>query len=123
MADLPLRLTADEVAQLARCSKATIFRRRRLQPDWLPLSPMKMGRELLFERADVIKALALAPEEPANDADEWKVDGDAIRKARSGALRERARPAGGRNLPGAVRAAAKASPIRLVSDNTSPDQR
>lgn len=85
MADLPLRLTADEVAQLARCSKATIFRRRRLQPDWLPLSPMKMGRELLFERADVMKALALTPEEPANDADEWKVDGDAIRKARSGA--------------------------------------
>lgn len=121
--DLPLRMTATEVCALAHCSKVTLYRRRKANPAWLPMSPMKLGKEQLFDRADVLRALALTTEEHANDDGGWEVDGDAIREARSGTLRQRPRPARGRDVPGAVRTPTKASALRLVADNAPADRR
>jgi hypothetical protein len=59
-ANLPPILTTREVCQLAHCSAVTLWRRRRVDPTWLPLAPAQLGRELTFLREDVLRALGLA---------------------------------------------------------------
>jgi len=61
MAEAPARLTTREVAQLARLSVATI--RVRVRDGRLP-PPVDRGRENLFDRQQVERALGLQEHEP-----------------------------------------------------------
>jgi hypothetical protein len=119
-----MRLTTAEVCELARCSEITLWRRRKLDPAWLPVSKHKYGRENVFDRDVVVRALGLQqdeqrPEELAG----WEVDAVAIREARSRTVRHGARAAGGRDVPRPVRDPHKAPAVRLVADNAAPPKR
>lgn len=80
--DLPLRLTTSEVCALMRFSARTLARRRREDPAWLPPSAVQGGRQTVFDREAVLKALGMrddvqaTPQQPA-------VDADAFRQARA----------------------------------------
>lgn len=54
---LPPRMLASEVCEVARISKATLY--RRIADGSLDLKPVDRGREKIFSRADVIRALGL----------------------------------------------------------------
>lgn len=86
--NLPPRLTTAQVCALAQCSETTLWRRRRQDPAWLPPAPVQLGRATMFDRAAVLKALGMVEDAPAND--EWTVDPDAIRQARSRKVRHAA---------------------------------
>ncbi len=83
--DLPPFVTIDEVAAVARCSVSSLHRKRKADPAWLPVAPMRMGRKLVFRREDVLAALQIgqsaASSEPEGSG--WEiVDPEAIRRAR-----------------------------------------
>lgn len=84
---LPARLTTREVCELGRISPVTLWRRRRAGT--YKLAPCDRGRELLYDREDVLRAfgmLSQAISAPPASAD-WEVDPEAIRAARSKMLR------------------------------------
>lgn len=87
MDSLPPFLTAAEVCSLLRCSKISLWRKRKAQPAWLPAAPLQLGRETVFERAAVERALGLtSTSTPRMEAHEgssgWEiVDPAAIRAA------------------------------------------
>ncbi|MDO8912343.1 MAG: hypothetical protein Q8N10_03535 [Phenylobacterium sp.] len=127
--NLPHRMTAAQVCELARCSKVTLWRRRKLDPDWLAPAPLQLGKDLVFAREDVTRALGLTgPQEGVKDADPpaptpYVFDPDAARayKQRTRTVRQPPRPASGRDISRAVRASAKAPALRLVADNAPTD--
>jgi hypothetical protein len=121
---LPMRLTTAEVCALARCSEITLWRRRKQDPTWLPVSKHKYGRENVFDREAVVKALGLQQDEqPHTEAAGWEVDAVAIREARTRTVRHGARAAGGRDVPRPVRDPHKAPAVRLVADNAATPKR
>lgn len=109
--NLPHRMTAAQVCELAGCSATTLWRRRRLDPTWLPAAPVQLGKSTMFDRAAVLVALCLAQDAPAND--QWNVDPDAIREARARKVRHP--PATqGRDRPRAHGGPVAAPALRLV---------
>lgn len=67
MSILPaLRLTTGEVCQIARISRATLW--RRIKSGGLPL-PIDRGRQALFDRAQVLRALHAPGQESASVLD------------------------------------------------------
>ena len=62
--NLPHRMTAAQVCELAGCSATTLWRRRRLDPTWLPAAPVQLGKSTMFDRAAVLVALCLAQDAP-----------------------------------------------------------
>lgn len=121
---LPLRLTAAEVCALGRFSLASLNRMRRKDPAWLPPSTVQGGRSTVFDRASVLKALALTTDGAAHGppADDWTFDPNAFREARSRPLRHRAAPQG-RNGARSVRGPDKAPALRLVAGDPATDHR
>lgn len=59
LANLPLRLTRDEVLALFRFSKETLSRKRKADPTWLPPSAVQGARQMVFDRDAVLKALGV----------------------------------------------------------------
>lgn len=59
----PARLTTSEVCELARYKRDTLW--RRIREGKMP-KPVDRGREALFDRAAVEKALGLQPQEVKN---------------------------------------------------------
>jgi hypothetical protein len=86
VASLPMRMTTAEVCDLARFSPATFHRKRKADPSWLPASAVQGGRQLIFDREAVIRALGLrgAPAQVV----EWTVDPAAIESARRARTRK-----------------------------------
>jgi hypothetical protein len=87
ISDLAPLMTTSEVCALARVSKRTLSRRMATRE--LDLQPRARGREMLFRRQDVVRALGLiddtqdgmAPGAPPKST--WgKADAEAIMKAR-----------------------------------------
>ena len=78
---LPARMTTRQVCALAGCSASRLARQRREDPDWLPASPVQLGRSTMFDRDAVLKALRLVKDEPTQET--WTADPDAIRRARA----------------------------------------
>ena len=124
--NLPPRLLAREVAELFRFSKQTLARRRKDAPDWLPASAVQGGKETMFDRAAVLKALGVAndEQEPAAN-DPWAIAPDDLKAAFARQVRHRpsslAQAAEGRRdatrvLPGPRKAPA----VRLAVSNPSP---
>lgn len=89
--DLPPFVTIDEVAAVARCSVSSLHRKRKEDPTWLPVAPMRMGRKLVFRREDVLAALQIgqsaAGSEPEGSG--WEVDPEAYKRALARAKEER----------------------------------
>src|SRR5262245_58488259 len=88
---LPLRLTTDEVCDLARFGEVTLWRRIR---DGKMPRPVDRARQHLFDRDAVLRALGMkqdAPEPPGR----IKTNADAFREARARQIRH-APPKGGR---------------------------
>jgi len=90
IAALPSRLYTSEVCRLARYGVSRLWRERKAgrMPD-----PIDHGRQDIFDRDAVFKALGMIQDAaaPADD-DPWSVNPDAIRQARSRQVRHSARP-------------------------------
>lgn len=118
MTNLPERMTTAEVCALARFSAQTLARRRRADPGWLPAAPVQGGKQTLYVRADVLKALGMTShvqtETPA--AAEWGFDADAFRQARSRLLRHGS-STHERHVPGIFSGARPPAPLRLAVSN------
>lgn len=89
IAQLPNRLYTSEVCRIARYSVATLWRERKAgrMPD-----PIARGRQHLFDRDAVFRALRSPQKETNPEQDPWSVNPDAIRQARAGQVRHAARP-------------------------------
>lgn len=78
---LPARMTTREVCELGRISPVTLWRRRRT--GIYKLTPCDCGRELLYDRSEVLQAFGMVPL-PASDESEqgdWAVDPETVRAA------------------------------------------
>lgn len=109
MSDLPRRLTTSEVCSLARYSSVTLW--RRIKAGEMP-RPVDEGRQALFDRDAVLKALGMLHEAPPA----FTFDPDAFRQARSRPVRDAA-PAGRRNLSRVLPGAGEAAALRLAARN------
>jgi hypothetical protein len=115
--NLPPRLSTAQVCALAQCSETTLWRRRKGDPKWLPAAPVQLGKSTMFDRAAVLKALGMVEDASAND--EWTVDPDAIRKARSRKVRHASTTAR-RDLSGAHGGSSAPPALRLVGGDPAP---
>lgn len=84
---LPIRLTTSEVCALLRISPKTLSRRR--NAGLLNLHPVDRGAEDLYQAADVLRLLKVAPAseaqpEPLLDLPTWdNPNAEAVRRART----------------------------------------
>lgn len=111
IASLPARIYTSEVCRLARYGPGKLWRERAagLMPN-----PIARGREDIFDRDAVFKALGMVKDAgPHDSANTWDVDPNAIRDARPRKIRHDATTQG-RNPPGAVRGSRKAAALRVV---------
>jgi len=90
IAALPPRLYTSEVCRLARYGVSTLWRERKAGR--MP-GPIGHGRQDIFDRDAVFKALGMIQDAAASPADDdpWSVDPDAIRQARARQVRHAAR--------------------------------
>lgn len=82
VASLPMRMTTSEVCAVARFSKRSL--QRRIRDGLIDLKPIDRGREQLYLRADVVRALGLADEglpNPAPTEERPRVNIEAIKAA------------------------------------------
>lgn len=112
---LPARLTTSEVCSLARYGATTLWRERRAGN--MP-APIARGREDIYDRDAVLKALGMIQDENPT-SDEWDVDPLAIRDARARKVRDAA-PAQGRHLSGVLPGSRKAATLRVVVADPAP---
>ncbi|MFN4287538.1 MAG: hypothetical protein ACK4E3_03475 [Brevundimonas sp.] len=121
--DLPFRLTTAEVCALAGWSRRTLQRKRAVGE--IDLSPIDRGRQDLFARADVIRALNLKDDDHGKPTEQsWEVTREQLDHARSGQIRRHKagpEPAAkeGRHAPGIFSGAGKTPALRLACDNTA----
>lgn len=94
--NLPLLLTVEDVAELFRCSPATIRKKRKENPDWLKPVHHALMRKQLFATVDVLALLGHAapvqspsPLESANPWDPAAAD-EAIERAKHERIWEQA---------------------------------
>lgn len=122
MTTYPPRITTSEVLQLARYGVKKLWKNRRagLMPD-----PVDRGREDLFDRDAVLKALGMlqdaAPPAVDVDDDPWSVNPDAIRQAAARNVRH-APASQRRDVSGVLPGAAKATAPRLVVSNPASNR-
>ena len=115
---LPRRLTTAQVCALAGYGPKTL--RRRLKAGALKIEPVDRGRENLFDRDSVLKALGMTDDAPISSP--WDFDPDAFRQARARKVRHGSPPSG-RDIPRAVRGSATPAPLRLVPRDSAPADR
>jgi hypothetical protein len=92
--NLPLLLTVEDVAEMFRCSPATIRKKRKGNPDWLKPSRHALMRMQLFATVDVLALLGhAAPVQspaPLEGTDPWNPDAadEAIERAQRERMRD-----------------------------------
>lgn len=91
IAGLPMRMTTTEVCAVARFSKRSLH--RRIKDGTIDLKPVGRGREKLYLRADVVRALGLSDETrvPMPTSDRPRVSVDAIKAAMAASRQARRR--------------------------------
>lgn len=91
--NLPLLLTVEDVAEMFRCSPATIRKKRKDNPHWLKPARHALMRKQLFATVDVLALLGhAAPAQspaPLEGTDPWDLDaaGEAIERAKRERMR------------------------------------
>lgn len=116
---IPSRITTSEVLQLARYGVKKLWRNRRAGT--MP-NPIDRGKEALFDRDAVLKALGMIHDDaPQPATDEWEVDSDAFRAVGARKVRQSA-AAKGRDVSRPVRGAAAPPALRLIAVVSSADR-
>lgn len=121
--DLPRRLTTAEVCELARVGLVTLWRRRQKDKNGdrrYDFDPVDRGRQDLYDRDTVLKALGLSHGAP--EAEPLTIDVNAFHQARSRPVRDPA-PAGGRHLSRVLPGAGATPALRLAVSNPTTDYR
>src|SRR5262245_6822615 len=109
ISSLPLRMTRDEACAFARFSPATLARKRAADPGWLPASPVQGGRQTIFDRDAVLKALGVPSADAPALAAQPVTDIEALDAFRRARLKEALRR-GGRNSAAKRKAEKQAAP-------------